>query len=132
MERIYETMIIFNPDINCEVNINKFTTMCQEFTGEEYEINVEDVGIKTLAYEIKTYKRGHYLQITWKGTQENVMELERVLRIDDTVIKFITIKATDDVDYSEYYAETMLKPRLKPAQIKSEQLVDLLDIIYNL
>ena len=53
---------------------------------------VENMGKKKLAYEIKKFSEGTYLLFNFEAKPELIAELERVYRITDDVIKFITVK----------------------------------------
>ena len=57
-----------------------------------------------LAYEIKNHKSRYYVLIRWQGAPENIVELERLLRTDDIVMKFMTVRMSDEADreYEEY------------------------------
>ncbi len=54
--------------------------------------SVDDMGVKKLAYEIKKESDGHYYLFNFMATPNSILELERVLRIDDSVLKYMTIK----------------------------------------
>ena len=53
---------------------------------------VEELGKKKLAYEIKKCKEGYYAVIYFQAEASVIAELERVYRIKDEIIKYITIK----------------------------------------
>ena len=91
---VYETIIILN-ELNYEYSCNKFEKMCKDFS-KGVLIKREDVGIRKLAYEIKEKSAGYYIVFTWAGTPEDVAELERNMRIDDNVLKFINVKKNDE------------------------------------
>lgn len=93
---IYETVIICKPDIDGTTK-SKYIDLFTHITGKKRGIKYEDMGIKKLAYKIKdTYDEGYYLIFTWKGTPENVTEVERQIRIDDDVIKFMTVRFDEE------------------------------------
>jgi len=48
--------------------------------------------MKKLAYEIKKEQEGHYYLYTFNSNPEFIAEFERILRIDDTVLKHMVIK----------------------------------------
>jgi small subunit ribosomal protein S6 len=102
----YETVIIFKSDSYKE-SFAKAKTRLQTYSGSK-KIDVRDIGEKELSYPIKEiYTRGYYGMFTWQGTEENVAEFERLLRIDDNVIKFMTVKLdeTADVELEDYVPE---------------------------
>lgn len=88
----YETIIILNTKIDEKQRksvIEKIETFVKE-NGEITETN--DIGVKNLAYEINKCKQGYYYQMFFKAKPETISELERIYRITDEVMKFITIK----------------------------------------
>lgn len=129
MAKTYQTVIIFNPDLEDEIiqtHIDKFEKTFQDYT-KNYIVNVDDMGIKNLAYEIKKHKKGYYVLFTWQGTDEDVNESERLMRIDDAVIKFMTIHAPEMISKlkdKKYYKE--------PESEQKKQPVDALDVLLGL
>lgn len=122
MKEMYETIIIFNITTDYKSSINKINALCQDFTGDEYEIDTDEVGIKNLAFEMKRQKKGYYYKITWMGDKNNTTDLESILHEDNTVLNFVTISTDEDDDI-----------RLKPKECEQKKpIIDLLDIIYNL
>lgn len=49
-------------------------------------------GLKHLAYEIRGEQTGYYYITHFESTDNNVVEIEKQLRLNDNVIKFITIR----------------------------------------
>lgn len=88
----YESVIIMKPDLSEEERKNvldKYTKLLKDFSSRE--VNVEDLGKKKLAYEIKGHKEGCYAVYSFYGQSENISQLERHYRLDDNVIKFMTV-----------------------------------------
>lgn len=94
MENIYETVIIFTPEVDTK-KLHDYEKLAQTFSDKK-KIKYDDLGVKSLAYEVKSKKQGHYLMLTWEGTKENVSDLESKLHADTDVLKFITIKVEED------------------------------------
>ena len=88
----YESIIIVNPNVD-EAGLKsleeKFTGLINENGKVE---SVEEMGKKTLAYEIGKYSEGTYVLFNFEAKPESIQELERVYRITDNIIKFITVK----------------------------------------
>jgi small subunit ribosomal protein S6 len=55
-------------------------------------------GSRKLAYEIKKQKKGTYVLVDFAGQTSIVAELERMLKIDDNILKFLTVMKEDDVN----------------------------------
>ena len=88
----YESIIIINPNCTDEALKaleSKFTGLINE-NGKVEE--VVDMGKRKLAYEIKKNKEAFYVQFNFESNPEAITELERVYRITDDILKFITIK----------------------------------------
>lgn len=91
----YESIIIINPnaeEATLKALQDKFTGLINEFGKVE---SVEDLGVKRLAYEIKKIREGHYYIFNFEAKPELITELERVYRITDEVLKFITVRKED-------------------------------------
>ena len=57
--------------------------------------NVDVWGKRKLAYEINGLTDGDYTLIDFHANPENVAELDRVLRINDAVVRHMIVKRTD-------------------------------------
>ena len=88
----YESVVIINPNVD-EAGLkaleDKFTGLINA-NGKVAE--VENMGKKKLAYDIKKNKEAYYVQFNFESKPEAITELERIYRITDDVLKFITIK----------------------------------------
>lgn len=61
-------------------------------------IKRDDWGAKRLAYPIRKQFRGHYVMFDAASSPVNIAECERLLRIDDNVLRFMVVKLDDEVD----------------------------------
>ena len=89
----YESIIIIKPTLTEEETkdtINKYKENFEKFSNQP--VKVEDLGKKKLAYEIQGNKEGSYAVFTFYGKPEDISETERQYRIDDNVMKFMTVK----------------------------------------
>lgn len=62
-------------------------------------------GQRRLAYEINKQSLGYYVLLDWAGDSPLVFELERNLKIDDRILKFLTVKKKDKISQQEIEAE---------------------------
>ena len=88
----YEAVIILTKKISeeqAEETKNKISDLISS-NGEV--VSVDDWGMKKLAYEVKKEQEGHYFLYTFNSNPEFIAEFERILRIDDTVLKHMVIK----------------------------------------
>ena len=91
----YESIIIINPSVDEEgvkTLVAKFTDLVN--TDGKLE-KVDDLGKRTLAYEVKKQKEGYYEVLHFEANPELIKELERNYRNTDEVIKFMTIKVNE-------------------------------------
>ncbi|MBF0573429.1 MAG: 30S ribosomal protein S6 [Desulfamplus sp.] len=120
--RRYETVFIADPDLHEEARktlFKKFTTLLTQTGG--LLVKIEDWGNRKLAYEIKKKSRGHYLCLTYGGNGDIVKELERNLRLDEKIMKFMTILLEKDIDEEALKKEIASGPEYK---VKSLDAVD--------
>ena len=60
-------------------------------------VKADNWGKKKLAYEIKHDQRGTYILLQFESSRENtVSELERLYRLEDSVIKFLTVRVEEE------------------------------------
>ena len=92
----YESVIIINPSLDEQGTkevITKFTDLINNNNGKVE--NVDEMGKRKLAYEIKKQSEGYYVVYTFEANPEFIKELERIYRITDSIMKFITIRKED-------------------------------------
>ncbi len=88
----YETVIILSANAPEEATV-AFGEKMKELISANGELTkVEEWGKKTLAYEIKKQKEGYYILFTFVAKPEFIAEFERILRLDEIVLKHMVIK----------------------------------------
>ena len=90
---LYESVIIGRQDLTegqFETLIEKFIAVIQSFKGEIKKR--ENWGIRNLAYKINKNRKGHYMLLNIDGPPEAIQEYERLMRLDEDIIRFLTIK----------------------------------------
>ena len=90
---LYESVIIGRQDLTpgqFETLLEKFIAVIQSFKGKI--IKRENWGIRNLAYKINKNRKGHYMLLNIDGPPEAIQEYERLMRLDEDVIRFLTIK----------------------------------------
>jgi len=94
----YETTTIIDPDVSEEARI-QFLDRIQDIITQRdgYIAKLDLWGVKKLAYEVRKKTRGYYALFDFCGTGNIVDEMERIFRIDDRCIKFMTILLADSV-----------------------------------
>ena len=69
-------------------------------------IGTEYWGVRKLAYKIKKNKRGHYLFLQLDTPAESILEIERRLRINEDIIRYMSVKVDSHTDQPTPLLET--------------------------
>ena len=96
--REYETTFIVQPEISDE----GLTAIFERLDGilgsqESIRLMYDDQGRRRLAYEIENFQKGRYVTLMYLDEGKVVSDLERSLRLDDSVLRFLTVQVEDDV-----------------------------------
>ncbi|MDR8390563.1 30S ribosomal protein S6 [Aliifodinibius sp. S!AR15-10] len=89
----YELTYIINPvleDDEFSEIVNKFTDFIRDNEGEIDE--VDEWGIRKFEHEMKGKNSGYYVNAYFNAPGELIEKLERQLRLDDNVIRYLTLK----------------------------------------
>ncbi|MEZ4321101.1 MAG: 30S ribosomal protein S6 [Myxococcota bacterium] len=95
----YETVVIFRPDLDdadTRVIIDTLEAIITENSGTM--LIKDEWGKRKLAYPIANHLKGHYVLYNYLGPAESVLEIERRIRINDNIIRFMTVKLDENVD----------------------------------
>ena len=97
--RHYETLFIVTPDSSEEDLKAVATKIKGVVTGMNGIVaSYDEQGKKKLAYSVKKQNKGYYVLMDYVGSSDIVSELERNMRLDDRVLKYLTVKLADQVD----------------------------------
>ncbi len=69
---------------------NKYTNLIKKNNGEL--IKIEDWGLLNLSYKISKNRKGNYLHFKLKGSGITIYELEKNEKIDNNLLRFLTVK----------------------------------------
>ena len=89
----YETMYILRPDIpeeEVDSHLKKYSELLEKSGTEVLDSQMR--GKRRLAYPIAKHKEGIYVQLSHKGTGQQVSTLERAMRLSEDVIRYLTVK----------------------------------------
>ena len=98
-KREYETIYILRPDSTNDVigQVNQKARGVIESGGGTI-IKIDNWGKRKLAYEVRKQLKGIYLFFSYLGSAGLVEELERNLRLTDSVIRYYSVKIAENVD----------------------------------
>lgn len=123
--RRYETIFIVPADLaDDEFNglVERYEAIIANLKGTL--IKRENWGKRKLAYEIRKQTKGFYVLLDFAAKSEVVDELERNLRLDDKVLKYMTVKREDSVSLQEIEKEIALaKPEKKEERAPEVRIV---------
>lgn len=96
--REYETTFIVQPEISDE----GVKALCDRLDAvlakrDATRLLYDDMGRRRLAYEIQHFLKGRYLTLMYLDTGAVIPELERTLRLEDSVLRFLTVQVSDHV-----------------------------------
>lgn len=89
----YESVVIFNAsleDAQIDSSINRIAEQISSDGGNV--VDIDKWGRRRLAYPIKKSKSGFYAVYQFEAPRESISKLERTFRLDESIIRFITIK----------------------------------------
>jgi small subunit ribosomal protein S6 len=93
MSNNYEMMYILRPDLSEDQvgeAVNKYKDYLSENGAENFEIQVK--GKRRLAYPIGKYLDGIYVQMNYQADGTQIAPLERMMRLGEEVIRYLTLK----------------------------------------
>lgn len=92
-QRIYETVYVLHPEMSDEdVETNVQNTVSLLETHGASIIRTERGGKRRLAYPIEKQRYGYYNLIHYHGTNAALSEVERVFRLSDRVLRYLTVR----------------------------------------
>jgi small subunit ribosomal protein S6 len=97
--REFETTFIVQPEISDEA----CAELCTRLDGildkhGSRRVMLDDWGKRKLAYEIQKFQKGHYFVLYYLDTGKVVAEIERTLRLEESVLRFLSVRAEHDVE----------------------------------
>ncbi|MEO7540014.1 MAG: 30S ribosomal protein S6 [Pyrinomonadaceae bacterium] len=96
-KRTYEVMYIVAPETDGEKidKLNEAVGKLIEKEGGEV-VRMDNIGIRNLAYPIQKKHEGHYVLFEVDGTGQEIAELERRMRVNDLILRYITVRVDED------------------------------------
>ena len=94
----YESVVIARPELT-ETQIDKLINDLSEIIEDNNGkvVKREQWGLRSFAYKIKKNKKGHYFMLNLDSAPTSIFEYERQMRINEDIIRFLTIKI-DKID----------------------------------
>ncbi|MBA4393676.1 MAG: 30S ribosomal protein S6 [Desulfobacca sp.] len=120
--RRYELIFIVQPDLSEEETKTVTDRYLQIITAQKGSIiKTEDWGKRRLAYDINKQSKGTYILVDFYGPGSMILEIERNLKIDDNILKFITVKTRDPFNPESLEEERKKEELLQEVQISPDE-----------
>lgn len=100
--RTYEVAFIVNPN-TIEDDLKKLTSQLETIITEQggKVTKTDHLGRKKLAYPIGKFDDGIYTFLYLEGSGREIAEVERRLRVNDAVIRYMTVRTDEDLKRAE-------------------------------
>jgi small subunit ribosomal protein S6 len=123
--REYEFNFVVQPEITDE----GIARICEKFEGiveraGDVRLHYDELGRRRLAYEIRNFQKGHYLTLHFLSNGKVVPELERSARLDDSILRFLTVlenASVEDVEARKSEAVVLEEDRKKKAAERAQR-----------
>ncbi|HLI79488.1 MAG TPA: 30S ribosomal protein S6 [Candidatus Binataceae bacterium] len=110
--RRYETIFIIRPDVGepqIKDIIKRFEGIATSASGEIIE--TEEWGFRELAYHIKGERRGYYVRLDYASDAATMNEIERNLKLQDTVLRYLSVLIDVEADVAKAREEIDARKR---------------------
>jgi small subunit ribosomal protein S6 len=96
-QRTYEVMFIVDPKA-ADDDITRLSENLQQVIADQggTVTKNENMGRRQLAYPIGRVNEGHYILFEVDGSGREIAELERRMRVNDQVIRYMTVRVDED------------------------------------
>lgn len=105
---LYENVFIARQDVSAaqaDALADKYTEILEQGGGKVAKR--ENWGLKTLAFRIRKNRKGHYVMLNIDAPAAAVQEMERNMKLDEDVIRYMTIR----IEKIEEEPSAMLRSR---------------------
>lgn len=101
---LYENTIIARQDL-AEKELksikDKYNELINNSSGKV--IKIEEWGLINLSNKIKNYQKGFFIHYKFEGNKNTLNEIEKKIRIDESIIRYLTVKYKKLDTKSEYF-----------------------------
>lgn len=96
-QRTYEVMFIVDPSATDE-DVTRLSENLQQTIADQggTVTKTENMGRRPLAYDIGRKHEGHYVLLEVDGSGREIAELERRMRVNDQIMRYITVRVDED------------------------------------
>ena len=119
----YELLFILKPTLTEEEVSAKVDFVKEILTKNGANIaSVQSMGTRKLAYTVKKYERGTYFVVYFEAPTQAIAEVERIIRITEEIIKFLTVKFENKKEIAAWEKMSkVIKLNKKEPKVKAEE-----------
>lgn len=127
--RNYEAVVILHPDLTEDDQKKVFfknKEIISQFAGEFHSL--ETWGKRKLANPIKKFSRGTFFHATFRSSGSAIAEMERVMRIDERVLRFSHTRLDDETslqkhmeNFHQALADTQAREKEREAKFQAKK-----------
>ena len=121
-KRQYEVVFIVEPTMEDD-DVTKLTDSLKQIVTDQGGVvtKTESLGRRPLAYEILHKTEGNFVLLEIEGSGRELAELERRMRVNDRIIRYITVRVDEDRRRAEKFrAKRARKAEKRPGGQSSE------------
>jgi small subunit ribosomal protein S6 len=119
--REYETIYVLKPDLPADqvkVLRDKVQDIIERAEGKV--LHHVDWGKRRLAYKVEKFQQAQYLYLQYLDKGLSIAEIERILKNDDKVIKFLTVQVEEKVNVEDRLASAGEAPTAPEELVREE------------
>lgn len=96
-KRQYEVVFIVDPDAEDD-EVTRLTDNLKQIATDQGGVvtKAESMGRRQLAYEIMHKTEGNFVLLEIEGSGREIAELERRMRVNDRIIRYLTVRVDED------------------------------------
>lgn len=117
MMKLYETTVVFDPGLE-EARINEEVDRLSQAIGQAggEVLDVQRWGKRKLAYMIRKRRDGAYVHLKHKSPPGHIAEMDRRFRLNESVLRHLTVLAAKERPKPEAKAEEGAAPAAVAAE----------------
>ena len=120
-KRTYEVVFIIDPGAGDDEVMRLSEAVQKIITGQGGSITKTEVmGKRQLAYEINHKKDGTYVLLEVEGSGAEIAELERRMRVNDQILRYMTIRVDEDRRRADKLKERRARKAERRASLKNK------------
>ena len=99
----YELLFVVKPTLTDDEIKSQVQKTQDSISAQDGEIvSVKDMGMRKLAYPVQKNERGYYTVVYFKAPGAAIAEIERLLRINEDILKFMTLTFTNKKEIAQF------------------------------